>query len=239
MGPTVDAAFGGEVDTVEVTAIAVVAGPLSDTEGVPITPESDAALVEVAEVFGGGPLSPFSMTADSLAGLPGLSALPTGVLAFVKALGIALVGGAPDVTASLTEPRLLQMCDLCDNGTLQLPANCPWCSSAVTVNGYSLYVQLLNYSAHIKDGASCVGMYTAIIDQWGDIKAAVDPLHRHLDRKCPSGLHSRDDCAAKEASSCSGKWSRGGRLRQERLEGEGQMVQEQPEPSSGTSKGES
>ena len=25
--------------------------------------------------------------------------------------------------------RLLQMCDLCDNGVLQLPSTCPWCSS--------------------------------------------------------------------------------------------------------------
>ena len=43
--------------------------------------------------------------------------------------------------------RLLQMCDLCDNGLLQLPAKCPWCSAQVTMNGYSLYMQLINYTA--------------------------------------------------------------------------------------------
>ena len=51
--------------------------------------------------------------------------------------------------------RLLQMCDLCDNGLLQLPSKCPWCSGPVTVNGYSLYMQLVNYTAHLKDGGSC------------------------------------------------------------------------------------
>ena len=72
--------------------------------------------------------------------------------------------------------RLMQMCDLCDNGMLQLPA----CSSQVTVNGYSLYIQLLNYTAHIKDGASCVGMYTAEVGQWGGIKDQSVPVVRGL-----------------------------------------------------------
>ena len=63
--------------------------------------------------------------------------------------------------------RLLQMCDLCDSGLLQLPSKCPWCSATVTVTGHSLYMQLTNYTAHLKDGGSCVGMYTAVIDQWG------------------------------------------------------------------------
>ena len=76
--------------------------------------------------------------------------------------------------------RLLQMCDLCDNGLLQVPAKCPWCSAQVTVNGYSLYMQLTNYTAHLKDGGSCVGMYTAVIDQWGTILDQAVPIVKGL-----------------------------------------------------------
>ena len=74
--------------------------------------------------------------------------------------------------------RLLQMCDLCDNGALQLPSTCPWCSSQVTVHGYSLYMQLVNYTAHLKDCASCVGMYTSIVDQQGNVLDQAVPTVR-------------------------------------------------------------
>ena len=76
--------------------------------------------------------------------------------------------------------RLLQICDLCDNGVLQLPAKCPWCSAPVTVNGYSLYMQLTNYTSHLKDGGSCVGMYTAVIDPWGNILDQAVPIVKGL-----------------------------------------------------------
>ena len=56
----------------------------------------------------------------------------------------------------------------------------PWCSSQVTVNGYSLYVQLLNYAAHVKDAASCVGMYTAVLDQWNGTKDQAVPVVKGL-----------------------------------------------------------
>ena len=76
--------------------------------------------------------------------------------------------------------RLLQMCDLCDSGLLQLPSKCPWCSGPVTVNGYSLYMQLVNYTGHLKDGGSCVGMYTAVIDPWGSILDQALPIVKGL-----------------------------------------------------------
>ena len=73
--------------------------------------------------------------------------------------------------------RLLQMCHLCDNGILQLPLTCPWCSSPVTVHGYSLYMQIVNYIAHLKDCGSCVGMYTSVIDKQGNVlEQAVPPV---------------------------------------------------------------
>ena len=76
--------------------------------------------------------------------------------------------------------RLLQMCDLCDSGLMQLPSKCPWCSAPVTVNGISLCMQLTNYTAHLKDGGSCVGMYTAVIDQWGTVLDQAVPIVKGL-----------------------------------------------------------
>ena len=76
--------------------------------------------------------------------------------------------------------RLIQMCDLCENGMLQLPALCPWCSAQVTVTGHSLYMQLLNYTAHVKDAASCVGMCTAVLDQWNVVKDQAVPVVKNL-----------------------------------------------------------
>ena len=76
--------------------------------------------------------------------------------------------------------RLLQMCDLCDNGVLQMPSTCPWCSSQVTVQGYSLYMQLENYTTHLKDHASCVGMYTSIVDNYGNVKEQAVPIVKGL-----------------------------------------------------------
>ena len=58
--------------------------------------------------------------------------------------------------------RLLQMCHLCDNGILQLPSICPWCASSVTVHGYSLYLQIVNYISHLKD----CGSVWACIPRW-------------------------------------------------------------------------
>ena len=76
--------------------------------------------------------------------------------------------------------RLLQMCDLCDNGILQMPSTCPWCSSPVTVRGYSLYMQLENYTTHLKDHASCVGMYTSIVDKYGSVQGQAVPTVKGL-----------------------------------------------------------
>ena len=76
--------------------------------------------------------------------------------------------------------RLLQMCDLCDNGTMQLPSTCPWCSSQVTVHGYSLYMQLVNYTTHLKDCSSCVGMYTSLVDQQGNVLDQAVPTVKGL-----------------------------------------------------------
>ena len=50
----------------------------------------------------------------------------------------------------------------------------------MTVNGYSLYMQLINYTAHLKDGGSCVGMYTAVIDPWGTILDQAVPIVKGL-----------------------------------------------------------
>ena len=76
--------------------------------------------------------------------------------------------------------RLLQMCDLCDNGVLQMPSTCPWCSSPVTVRGYSLYMQLENYTTHLKDHASCVGMYTSVVDNYGSVQEQAVPTVKGL-----------------------------------------------------------
>ena len=72
------------------------------------------------------------------------------------------------------------MCDLCDNGTLQLPSTCPWCSSQVTVHGFSLYMQIVNYTTHLKDCGSCVGMYTSVIDQQGNVLEQAVPTVKGL-----------------------------------------------------------
>ena len=72
------------------------------------------------------------------------------------------------------------MCDLCDNGVLQMPSTCPWCSSQVTVQGYSLYMQLVNYTAHFKDNASCVGMYTSVVDKYGVVQEQAVPIVKGL-----------------------------------------------------------
>ena len=76
--------------------------------------------------------------------------------------------------------RLLQMCELCDNGQLQLPSTCPWCSAPVTVNGFSLYMQLWTYAGHVKDAGSCVGSYTAVLDQWNTVQGQVVPVTKSL-----------------------------------------------------------
>ena len=64
-----------------------------------VIPESEVALKGVDGLRVEVP-SPLPLMSGSLAGLPELAAFPAGVSAFVKALGIALAGGAEDVEAS-------------------------------------------------------------------------------------------------------------------------------------------
>ena len=45
-------------------------------------------------------------------------------------------------TCSIATLRMLQMCELTDEGRLELPGQCPWCDSRVAVKGFSLYSQL-------------------------------------------------------------------------------------------------
>ena len=85
-----------------------------------------------------------------------------------------------DLPCAAATLRLMQMCELCDDGQLQLPSMCPWCSAQVTVNGYSLYMQLWNYAGHVKDASSCVAMYTAVLDQWNETKAQAVPVIKGL-----------------------------------------------------------
>ena len=68
-------------------------------------------------------------------------------------------------TCSMATLRLLQMCELCDDGRLELPSTCPWCSNPVAVKGFSLYMQLWTYAGHMVELASCVASYTTMQGQ--------------------------------------------------------------------------
>ena len=51
----------------------------------------------------------------------------------------------------------------------------------MTVHGYSLYMQIVNYISHLKDCGSCVGMYTSVVDQQGNVlEQAVPPVKGSL-----------------------------------------------------------
>ena len=76
-------------------------------------------------------------------------------------------------TFSMATLRLLQMCELCDDGQLELPSTCPWCSNPVAVKGFSLYMQLWNYAGHMVESAACVASYTAVLDKWNTVQGQV------------------------------------------------------------------
>ena len=48
------------------------------------------------------------------------------------------------------------------------------------MQGYSLYMQLENYTTHLKDCASCVGMYTSIVDSQGNVLEQAVPTVKGL-----------------------------------------------------------
>ena len=84
------------------------------------------------------------------------------------------------------------------------------------MNGYSLYMQLINYTTHLKDGGSCVGMYTAVIDPWGTVLDQAVPIVKGLlsdaDLRKANSYSSDfatiflDDRTAQKADLCQDNW---------------------------------
>ena len=85
--------------------------------------------------------------------------------------------------------KMLQMCELTDDGRLELPGQCPWCDGKVAVKGFSLYSQPWNYADHMVKSAFCVASYTVELDDYHQPKGQIAPL-ADADKKKAEAFHS-------------------------------------------------